>query len=70
VPEKPEGALSAARTPAQKAPEKAPEKPEAKPAAKDDAAEEAPPNGLTREEFQKVRRDIFRMWHGEPEETR
>jgi hypothetical protein len=46
-----------------------------KPAPKAKAAEEAPPaevppNGLTREEFEKVRRDIFRMWNPEPEETR
>ena len=45
-------------------------KAKAKPEAVKPEAEEAPPNGLTREEFAKVRHDIFRMWHGEPEETR
>lgn len=26
--------------------------------------------GMSREEIAKVRRDIYRMWHAEPEETR
>lgn len=44
-------------------------KPEPEPEVKDEA-EEAPPEGMTREEVEKLRRDIFRMWHPEPEETR
>ena len=45
------------------------EKPAPKAKAKDDDEPKRPEN-LTKEELEKVRRDIRRMWHPEPEETR
>lgn len=44
--------------------------PKPEPEAKAEPEPEAPPNDLTPEEFEKVRRDVHRMWNPEPEETR
>ena len=62
------------KSPAQDKPaEKPAEKPEPKAKAdepKADDDEPKRPENLTKEELEAVRRDIFRMWHEGPEETR